>query len=172
MCSRRMLGPAERSILSDLREHRNKWAYQRAFSDDDAYRALDSAGRLLTAVSAPICTRLANPAALTHCRNRARICPTISMRGSSRSASITRTTASRETRPRPPPRRSSNPRGGAPRLYRNRLAFLAAGRTWLQDLDEAAGRYRGLRCSQIVNVSEDSSRVFSSRPRSRSRNTR
>jgi predicted AAA+ superfamily ATPase len=32
---------------------RNKWAHQQTFSSDDAYRALDSTGRLLTAVSAP-----------------------------------------------------------------------------------------------------------------------
>src|SRR5207244_1393808 len=32
-------------------------------------------------------------------------------------------------------------RGSAPRLYRNTLAFLAADRTRLQDLDEAARRY-------------------------------
>src|SRR6266704_447839 len=50
---RRVLGPAERSLLSELRDHRNKWAHQQTFSGDDAYRALDSAGRLLTAVSAP-----------------------------------------------------------------------------------------------------------------------
>jgi predicted AAA+ superfamily ATPase len=50
---RRTLGPAERSLLSELRDHRNKWAHQQTFSGDDAYRALDSAGRLLTAVSAP-----------------------------------------------------------------------------------------------------------------------
>lgn len=50
---RRTLGPAERSLLSELRDHRNKWAHQQTFSSDDAYRALDSAGRLLTAVSAP-----------------------------------------------------------------------------------------------------------------------
>jgi hypothetical protein len=50
---RRTLGPAERSLLNELREHRNKWAHQQAFSGDDAYRALDSSGRLLTAVSAP-----------------------------------------------------------------------------------------------------------------------
>src|SRR5947209_8484525 len=47
------LGPAERSLVSELRDHRNRWAHQEAFSDDDAYRALDSAGRLLSAVSAP-----------------------------------------------------------------------------------------------------------------------
>src|SRR3984957_11342780 len=50
---RRTLGPAERSLLSELRDHRNKWAHQESFSGDDTYRALDSAGRLLTAVSAP-----------------------------------------------------------------------------------------------------------------------
>ena len=47
------LGPAERSLVSELRDHRNKWAHQEAFSSDDTYRALDSSGRLLTAVSAP-----------------------------------------------------------------------------------------------------------------------
>jgi predicted AAA+ superfamily ATPase len=49
---RRILGPAERSLVSELRDLRNKWAHQQSFSGDDAYRALDSAGRLLTAVSA------------------------------------------------------------------------------------------------------------------------
>src|SRR6266403_3690260 len=49
---RRTLGPAERSLVSELRDLRNKWAHQESFSSDDAYRALDSAGRLLTAISA------------------------------------------------------------------------------------------------------------------------
>ena len=49
----RTLGFTERSIVSELRETRNKWAHQNAFSSDDAYRALDSTARLLTAVSAP-----------------------------------------------------------------------------------------------------------------------
>ena len=49
---RKTLGPAERSLLSELRDHRNKWAHQQAFSSDDADRALDSMARLLTAVSA------------------------------------------------------------------------------------------------------------------------
>jgi hypothetical protein len=49
----RTLGNAERSLVSELREHRNKWAHQASFSSDDAYRALDSASRLLAAVSAP-----------------------------------------------------------------------------------------------------------------------
>src|SRR3989440_1452485 len=47
-----VLGHAERSLVSELREARNKWAHQEAFSTDDAYRALDSIQRLLTAVSA------------------------------------------------------------------------------------------------------------------------
>ena len=52
------LGPAERSLVSELRDHRNRWAHQEAFSSDDAYRALDSAGRLLSpAVSAPTVRR-------------------------------------------------------------------------------------------------------------------
>jgi predicted AAA+ superfamily ATPase len=49
---RKTLGPAERSLVSELRDHRNRWAHQEAFSSDDAYRALDSAGRLLTSISA------------------------------------------------------------------------------------------------------------------------
>ena len=47
------LGQAERTLVSELRDVRNKWAHQQTFSSDDAYRALDSAARLLTAVSAP-----------------------------------------------------------------------------------------------------------------------
>ena len=50
---RNTLGHAERSLVSELREVRNRWAHQNPFSTDDAYRALDSMGRLLTAVSAP-----------------------------------------------------------------------------------------------------------------------
>src|SRR5437773_7765131 len=48
---RKTLGHAERTLVSELREVRNRWAHQRPFSTDDAYRALDSAGRLLSAVS-------------------------------------------------------------------------------------------------------------------------
>ena len=50
---RKTLGHAERTLVSELREVRNRWAHQRPFSTDDAYRALDSAARLLVAVSAP-----------------------------------------------------------------------------------------------------------------------
>ena len=50
---RDVLGQAERSLVSELRDVRNRWAHQEAFSSDDAYRALDSTHRLLTAVSSP-----------------------------------------------------------------------------------------------------------------------
>ncbi|MCY4372401.1 MAG: Swt1 family HEPN domain-containing protein [Spirochaetaceae bacterium] len=50
---REILGHAERSLVSELRDHRNNWAHQQPFSSDDAYRALDSVHRLLTSVSAP-----------------------------------------------------------------------------------------------------------------------
>ncbi len=50
---RQTLGHTERSLVSELRDYRNKWAHQESFSGDDTYRALDSAGRLLTAISAP-----------------------------------------------------------------------------------------------------------------------
>ena len=39
---RNTLGHAERSLVSELRDVRNSWAHQQAFSSDDAYRALDS----------------------------------------------------------------------------------------------------------------------------------
>ena len=41
----RTLGNAERSIVSELRDVRNKWAHQEAFASNDAYRALDTAKR-------------------------------------------------------------------------------------------------------------------------------
>jgi hypothetical protein len=50
---RKTLGQADRTLVSELRDVRNRWAHQNPFSTDHAYRALDSAGRLLTAVSAP-----------------------------------------------------------------------------------------------------------------------
>ena len=46
------LGRAERSLTSELIEARNKWAHQKTFTTDDAYRALDSMQRLLNAVGA------------------------------------------------------------------------------------------------------------------------
>ena len=49
---RNVLGQAERTLVSELRDVRNKWAHQEPFSTDDAYRAMDSAARLLNAISA------------------------------------------------------------------------------------------------------------------------
>ena len=50
---KQVLGFSERSLVSELRTFRNRWAHQEKFSSDDTDRALDSAARLLTAVSAP-----------------------------------------------------------------------------------------------------------------------
>ena len=50
---KKTLGQAERTLVSELRDFRNRWAHQKPFTGDDAYRALDSTSRLLTAVSAP-----------------------------------------------------------------------------------------------------------------------
>jgi predicted AAA+ superfamily ATPase len=50
---KRTLGHSERSLVSELRTFRNDWAHQKQFSTDDAYRCMDSAERLLTAISAP-----------------------------------------------------------------------------------------------------------------------
>jgi hypothetical protein len=48
----RTLGPTERGLVSELWEWRIRWAHQMPMSRDDAFRALDSAARLLTAISA------------------------------------------------------------------------------------------------------------------------
>lgn len=50
---RQPLGYAERTLISELRSTRNTWAHSTTTSTDDAYRALDSIARLLSAVSAP-----------------------------------------------------------------------------------------------------------------------
>jgi len=47
------LGFAERSYAFELRDVRNRWAHQDPFSSEDTDRALDTAERLLSAVSAP-----------------------------------------------------------------------------------------------------------------------
>ena len=47
------LGFTERSLVSELRDWRNRWAHQERFTSDNADRALDSAERLLTAIAAP-----------------------------------------------------------------------------------------------------------------------
>src|SRR6266705_3358511 len=48
-----ILGRADRNLVLELIDIRNRWAHQEAFSSDDAERALDSMVRLLTAISAP-----------------------------------------------------------------------------------------------------------------------
>ena len=49
---RNVLGQTDRTYVSELRDVRNRWAHQDAFSTDDAERALDTMRRLLLAVSA------------------------------------------------------------------------------------------------------------------------
>lgn len=46
------LSRVEQSFASELRDMRNRWAHNDAFSSDDTYRALDTMDRLLTAVGA------------------------------------------------------------------------------------------------------------------------
>jgi predicted AAA+ superfamily ATPase len=43
---------SDRNVVFELRDVRNKWAHNEAFTADDAYRALDSIERLLVAVDA------------------------------------------------------------------------------------------------------------------------
>ena len=50
---RRTLDRSHRTLVAELRDVRNRWAHGETFSTDDAYRALDSIARLLSAVSAP-----------------------------------------------------------------------------------------------------------------------
>src|SRR5579884_2845094 len=46
------LSPFERGVIHELRNARNLWAHEQPISTDDAYRALDNAGRLLQTISA------------------------------------------------------------------------------------------------------------------------
>jgi hypothetical protein len=52
-CFRNDLGHTERSLVSELREFRNRWAHQQSFDFDDTYRILDSVRRLLAAAQSP-----------------------------------------------------------------------------------------------------------------------
>ncbi|MEZ6066992.1 MAG: Swt1 family HEPN domain-containing protein [Planctomycetaceae bacterium] len=52
-CFRTVLGHTERSLVSELREFRNRWAHQGSFDFDDTYRVLDSVRRLLLAAESP-----------------------------------------------------------------------------------------------------------------------
>src|SRR4051812_6178187 len=47
------IGRVGQGYTRELREARNDWAHNKSFSDDDAYRVLDTAERLLVAVGAP-----------------------------------------------------------------------------------------------------------------------
>src|SRR3954468_12957906 len=47
------VGRVGQGYSKELREARNDWAHNKSFSDDDAYRCLDTAERLLTAIGAP-----------------------------------------------------------------------------------------------------------------------
>ena len=47
------LSRSQQAFTSELRDARNAWAHNASFSDDDAYRYLDTAERLLVAIGAP-----------------------------------------------------------------------------------------------------------------------
>ncbi len=49
---KRGLGQTERSIVGEMRDVRNKWAHQEAFTTDDTYRVFDNVHRLLHAIGA------------------------------------------------------------------------------------------------------------------------
>jgi predicted AAA+ superfamily ATPase len=49
---KRGLGQTERSIVGEMRDVRNRWAHQEAFSVDDTYRVFDNVHRLLHAIGA------------------------------------------------------------------------------------------------------------------------
>ncbi len=55
-----VLRPADKHLVHELQDPRNDWAHQETFSNDDAYRILDSTARLLTAVSAPQASEVEN----------------------------------------------------------------------------------------------------------------
>ena len=47
------IGPAQQTLVSNLRKCRNDWAHQRSFSAGEAYAALDSMRRLLSGIESP-----------------------------------------------------------------------------------------------------------------------
>lgn len=51
---RPVLSYVERSLVSELREFRNRWAHQQPFTEHDTYRFLEDAERLLKAVRSPL----------------------------------------------------------------------------------------------------------------------
>lgn len=63
---RKKLGFLERSMVSELREYRNRWAHQVNFTFDDAYRIIDNADRLLRATGYPSRTIEASKREMLH----------------------------------------------------------------------------------------------------------
>lgn len=57
---RRTLGQSDRSLVFELRDFRNQWAHRKPVSMDDALRCMDSAERLLSAISAPQASQMNN----------------------------------------------------------------------------------------------------------------
>ncbi|MCH8830197.1 MAG: hypothetical protein IID45_11530 [Planctomycetes bacterium] len=55
---RHKLQHSDRSLVSELREFRNRWAHQRQFEFDDTYRLLDSVERLLNSVGSPLAEKM------------------------------------------------------------------------------------------------------------------
>lgn len=54
------LSPLQKSYASELRDARDSWAHHKSFTDDDAYRVLDTAERLLSAIgSADVASHVA-----------------------------------------------------------------------------------------------------------------
>jgi predicted AAA+ superfamily ATPase len=49
---KRNLGATERSIVGEMRDVRNRWAHESAFSTDDTYRVFDNVHRLLSSIGA------------------------------------------------------------------------------------------------------------------------
>jgi hypothetical protein len=47
------IGRVGQGYAKELREARNEWAHNKSFTDDDAYRCLDTSERLLVAIGAP-----------------------------------------------------------------------------------------------------------------------
>ncbi len=48
------IGHVGQGYAKELREHRNEWAHNKSFSDDDAHRCLDTGERLLVAIGTPV----------------------------------------------------------------------------------------------------------------------
>ncbi|MFN0198107.1 MAG: Swt1 family HEPN domain-containing protein [Planctomycetaceae bacterium] len=51
---RQNLGQPDRSLVSELRDFRNRWAHQEDFNFDDTYRILDSVQRILAAIDSTV----------------------------------------------------------------------------------------------------------------------